>query len=177
VTARLQRLYHLARTTGKLERLILFGSYITAKPDPNDVGIILVMRDDFDGQACDEESQMLFDHPRDGDLWRQCILDTPGAPYPGNARGVHRALADHTRPDTPWHCRGASMIHNDQELQATQERIAYFQRLLAQLRVTATPAEFPLVASGYRAEIVRMQDEVLAYLTRHASEPVLAEVS
>jgi hypothetical protein len=54
------------------------------------------------------------------------------------------------------------MIHNDQELQATQERIAYFQRLPAQLRVTATPAEFPLVASGDRAEVVRMQDEVLA---------------
>ena len=69
------------------------------------------------------------------------------------------------------------MIHNDQALQATQERMAYFYRLLAQLRVTATPAEFPLVASGYRAEVVRMQDEVLAYLTRHASEPVPAEVS
>jgi hypothetical protein len=69
------------------------------------------------------------------------------------------------------------MIHNDQELHAMQERIAYFQRLLAQLRVTATPAESPVVTSGYRAEIVRMQDEVLAYLTRHASEPVPAEVS
>jgi hypothetical protein len=67
------------------------------------------------------------------------------------------------------------MIHNDQEFQATQERIVYFQRVLAQLRVTATPEEFPLVASGYRAEIVRMQDEVLAYLTRHASEPVPVE--
>ena len=69
------------------------------------------------------------------------------------------------------------MIHNDQELQATQERIAYFQRVLAQLRVTATPQEFPFVASGYRAEIVRMQDEVLAYLTRHASEPASVEAS
>ena len=64
VTARLRRIYPLARATGKLERLILFGSYITAKPDPNDVDIILVMRDDFDVQACDEESQQLFDHPR-----------------------------------------------------------------------------------------------------------------
>jgi hypothetical protein len=63
------------------------------------------------------------------------------------------------------------MIQNDVELQVTQERIAYFQRLLAQLRVTATAKEFPLVASGYRAEIVRMQDEVLEYLMRHASEP------
>jgi predicted phosphoribosyltransferase len=69
------------------------------------------------------------------------------------------------------------MIHNDQELQATQERIAYFSRLLAQLRVTATPEEFPAVASGYRAEISRMQDEVLEYLTRHASEPTPAEAA
>jgi hypothetical protein len=69
------------------------------------------------------------------------------------------------------------MIHNDQELEATQERIAYFSRLLAQLRVTATPEEFPAVASGYRAEIARMQDEVLEYLTRHSSEPTPAEAA
>jgi hypothetical protein len=64
------------------------------------------------------------------------------------------------------------MIRNDQELNVTQERIAYFERLLVQLRVTAQPHEFPAVASGYRAEIERMQQEVLDYLTRHASEPV-----
>jgi hypothetical protein len=69
------------------------------------------------------------------------------------------------------------MIQNDQELEAAQERITYFQRLLAQLRITATPEEFPAVASGYRAEIVRMQNEVLEYLTHHASEPPLAEAS
>jgi hypothetical protein len=64
VTARLRRIYQLARATRKLERLILFGSYITAKPDPNDGDIILVMRDDFDVPACDEESRHLCDHPR-----------------------------------------------------------------------------------------------------------------
>jgi hypothetical protein len=64
------------------------------------------------------------------------------------------------------------MIRNDEELEGATERIAYFQRLLAQLRVTATPEAFPFVASGYRAEIERMQTEVLEYPTRHASEPV-----
>jgi hypothetical protein len=63
VTARLRHIYQLARATRKLERLILFGSSITAKPDPNDVDIILIMRDDFDVQTCDEESRPLFDHP------------------------------------------------------------------------------------------------------------------
>jgi hypothetical protein len=69
------------------------------------------------------------------------------------------------------------MIHNDQELKATQERISYFYGLLAQLRVTASPEEFPAVASGYRAEVARMQQEVLDYLTRHASEPAPAEAA
>jgi hypothetical protein len=66
------------------------------------------------------------------------------------------------------------VIHNDQELKVTQERIAYFERLLGQLRVSAQPHEFPAVASGYRTEIERMQHEALDYLTRHASEPAAA---
>ena len=38
----------------------LWAAYITAKPDPNDVDITLVMRDDFDVQACNEESRPLL---------------------------------------------------------------------------------------------------------------------
>jgi hypothetical protein len=62
------------------------------------------------------------------------------------------------------------MIQNERELEVTQERIAYFQRLLLQLRQTARPAEFEAMSSGYRLEIERMQAEVLEYLTR----PILA---
>ena len=63
------------------------------------------------------------------------------------------------------------MIHNDKELKTSQQRIAYFQDLLLQLRVKATPEEFSLVSSGYRAEIEKMQAEVLEYLTRYAGDP------
>ena len=69
------------------------------------------------------------------------------------------------------------MIHNDQELATTQERIRYFSNLLGQLRLTATPDEFVAVAGGYRAEIELMQDEVLDYLTRHSSESTPAEAA
>ena len=62
VTARLLRVYHLAKATGKLECLIIFGSYITTEPEPNDVDIVLIMRDDFRIGACAEEAQKLFDH-------------------------------------------------------------------------------------------------------------------
>lgn len=64
VTARLLQIYELTRATGKLDRLVLFGSYITTKPDPNDVDIVLVMRDNFDVYTCDEATSRLFDHPR-----------------------------------------------------------------------------------------------------------------
>jgi hypothetical protein len=67
------------------------------------------------------------------------------------------------------------MIMNGTELVATLERVAYFQGLLAQFRVSATPEEFPAMASGYRAEIERMQKEILEYLTRHAGSTVQAK--
>jgi predicted nucleotidyltransferase len=62
VTARLRRIYQLASTTGKLTRLVIFGSYVTAKPDPNDVDVILIMADDFRLHAYGAETRRLFDH-------------------------------------------------------------------------------------------------------------------
>ena len=56
------------------------------------------------------------------------------------------------------------MIQNDQELAVTQERVAYFLNLLRQMRVASRPDEFPLVAGGYRAEVEKMQREVLDYI-------------
>ena len=64
------------------------------------------------------------------------------------------------------------MIANDLELRVTQERVAYFQNLLAQFRMGASPEEFPAMASGYRAELEMMQKEILEYLTRHAGSTV-----
>ena len=62
------------------------------------------------------------------------------------------------------------MIQNDQEMAVTRERIAYFLDLLARLRISSRPEELAMVTSGYRAEVERMQREVLDYLTQPASE-------
>lgn len=61
-TTNLLKIFQLAATTGKLERLIIFGSYITTKTNPNDVDIVLVFHDDFDYAACDDETKKLLDH-------------------------------------------------------------------------------------------------------------------
>lgn len=56
------RIYRLANATGYLSRFILFGSFVTSKADPNDVDILLVMRDDFVLSACSGETRKLFYH-------------------------------------------------------------------------------------------------------------------
>ena len=70
------------------------------------------------------------------------------------------------------------MIQNDIELQTTQERIAYFTNLVAQMRVTAKDAEdFGLFANSYLAEIEKMHKEVMEYLKHHSSETLPAEAA
>jgi len=56
------------------------------------------------------------------------------------------------------------MIANDQELQTTLDRIAWFQQQTAHLRRTETnPENYRAAVSGFLAEIDRMQLEVREY--------------
>ena len=63
------------------------------------------------------------------------------------------------------------MISNDQQLQTTIDRIAWFQQQVAQLRKTETnPMNYRASSSGFLAEIDRMQLEVREYLSFLPSE-------
>jgi hypothetical protein len=63
------------------------------------------------------------------------------------------------------------MIANDQELEATLERIRHFQAQVARLRkVETNPVNYHLSASGFLAEIDLMQGEVREYLSLHPAE-------
>jgi len=63
------------------------------------------------------------------------------------------------------------MIRSDQELEATKERLTYFQQQVERLRqVETNPQNYRLSASGYLAEIDRMNLELREYLSLHPSE-------
>jgi hypothetical protein len=63
------------------------------------------------------------------------------------------------------------MIANDRELQATFDRLARLQAQLAHLRnVESNPANYRLSASGFIAEIDRMQLAAREYLSFHPAE-------
>lgn len=64
VTDRLRRIHALSLATGHLDRLVIFGSYVSDVAEPNDIDVILVMRDDFVTENCPAGSLVLFDHAR-----------------------------------------------------------------------------------------------------------------
>jgi hypothetical protein len=63
------------------------------------------------------------------------------------------------------------MITNNQEMNATLQRIHWFQQQILQLRLTEdNPKNYHASASGFLEEIDRMQLEVREYLSLHPSE-------
>lgn len=64
---RLRRAYEIAKGTGCLRRFVVFGSFITAKADPNDVDIFMIMEEVFRLDEVSEDAAILFDH-READL-------------------------------------------------------------------------------------------------------------
>lgn len=63
------------------------------------------------------------------------------------------------------------MIQNNQELEATIERIEYFEKIVEKLKTFETnPRNYELSAGGFLAEIDRMNLEVAEYLSTHPSE-------
>lgn len=61
--ARLRRIHALAAGTDRLARFVLFGSFVTEKPDPNDIDIFMIMDDAFHVGELEGETKILFDHP------------------------------------------------------------------------------------------------------------------
>jgi hypothetical protein len=62
VALRLERIYHIAQGTGHLARCIVFGSFVTAKTEPNDVDVFLLMEDSFDFDQLTGVARLLFQH-------------------------------------------------------------------------------------------------------------------
>ena len=62
VGLRLERVYNVARATSHRARCVVFGSFVTAKPLPNDVDVFLLMDDTFDMAQLAGETRLLFEH-------------------------------------------------------------------------------------------------------------------
>lgn len=62
IANRLLRIYNLAKSTGYLARFVVYGSFITSKPKPNDVDIFLLMDESFVSVKVFGDARVIFDH-------------------------------------------------------------------------------------------------------------------
>jgi len=58
---RFQALVELAVSTGKLRRVFVWGSFVTSKPVPKDVDILLIMDEDFEVERVPVPTHVVFD--------------------------------------------------------------------------------------------------------------------
>lgn len=59
---RLKEIFILAKSTGKLKRVFVWGSFVSVKESPNDVDMLLLMAEDFELENVPEECRILFDY-------------------------------------------------------------------------------------------------------------------
>ncbi len=70
------------------------------------------------------------------------------------------------------------MITDDNELAGTQNRLASFYRIVAQICANASsPQEYHLYSNSYLAEIEQMNREIIEYLKQHPLELKPAEAA
>ena len=62
VAQRLERIYRVSAGTGHLARFVVFGSFVSAKREPADLDVFLLMDDTFDMGQLSGEARVLFDH-------------------------------------------------------------------------------------------------------------------
>ena len=56
---RLQEILSFAKSTGKLERMFVWGSFVSAKESPNDVDLLLIRSADFQLENVSEDCRSL----------------------------------------------------------------------------------------------------------------------
>lgn len=59
---RLERIHTLAAATHHLARFIVYGSFVTAKPDPGDVDVFMLMDETFDVDRVSPDQRPIFNH-------------------------------------------------------------------------------------------------------------------
>ena len=112
VGQRLEHIFTLATSTGKVVRFIVFGSFVTAKPMPGDVDIFLVMEDSFDVDEAHGEAAFIFNHQETQNVLGASIFWVPELGLMNDEQGIEefwQTKRDGTR-------RGiVEVIHNDSE--------------------------------------------------------------
>jgi predicted nucleotidyltransferase len=62
LSKRLVRIFNFAQQSRHLHKFVIFGSFISTKPEPNDIDIFMLMENSFAVDELPDELKVIFDH-------------------------------------------------------------------------------------------------------------------
>jgi hypothetical protein len=74
---RLRRILEMTKQTGHVRRAFVWGSFITAKPEPGDIDVLLVMSGEFRSEQCSLSGKGVFNGEAAERLLGATVLWTP----------------------------------------------------------------------------------------------------
>ena len=91
---RLRALVELATLTGKLRRVFVWGSFVTTKPAPRDLDVLLIMDEDFEVGRIVPTAREVFDSTRAKLRFESDVFSRPRFHWPGSPTDVARYIPD-----------------------------------------------------------------------------------
>jgi len=79
LSGRLQAIMRLATESGQLRRVFVWGSFVTAKPAPRDLDILLIVGEDFEVDRISGPARAVFDSARAKLLFESDIFWAPAS--------------------------------------------------------------------------------------------------
>ncbi len=155
----MQALVELAAKTGKLRRVFVWGSFVTTKPAPRDLDILLIMDEDFEVERVTPPSREVFDSTRaklrfESDVfWARVSLapDLSKTRYCGT---------------------GADVIQTDDQVLLAQQCVANLRRILLEARKVHSARDYLRLSEPILLDVQQREQEILEYLSGSLEQPL-----
>jgi predicted nucleotidyltransferase len=163
----------LAAINGKLRRAFVWGSFVTAKPAPKDVDILLVMDEDFEVDSISAPAQAVFDSVHAKLLFESDVFWGSIFHRARIARSLAGNLSDFEKLSETRYCGiGARVIQTDEQMLLAQECVANLRRILLEARKVHSRRDYARMAEPILLEVQQREQEILEYLSRDLGQPV-----
>jgi hypothetical protein len=129
----------------------IWGSFVTAKPAPGDLDILLNMDEDFEADGVTAAAQALFNSVRAKLLFESDVFRARGTRYCGT---------------------GATVIQTDDQMLLAQRCIANPRSILQVARKVHSRQDYTRMAQPILLEVQQRAQEILEYLSGDLEQPI-----
>jgi len=170
---RLRALVELGASTGKLRRIFVWGSFVTTKPAPRDLDILLIMDDDFEVERIAPPAREIFDSTRAKLRFESDVFWARASIGEEVLSNVVRNISDvQDLPKTRYRGIGADVIRTEDQMLLAQQCIANLRKILLEARKVHSQQDYFRLAEPILLEIQQREQEIFEYLSSDVEQQI-----